>query len=157
MVTVSVRVLETTRWRDSRVDKVQSWTRPGDRVTGVSPCIHAAGETRKLVHTVHASTRFRSWFRSVERFHQWGRIRSDTPPSIELGGESEFMLRCALRATLMLACLRVAERSFVSLQVWCMESMMLGASCVSGLSISVCACGPAMLGALLVMASCMRE
>ena len=33
---------------------------------------------------------------------------------------------------------------------------MLGASCVSELSISICVCGLAMLGALLVMVSCMR-
>ena len=66
----------------------------------------------------------------------WGEwIRSDTPPSIELGGESEFMLR----------------RAVVH------GSTMLGASCVSELSISICVCGSAMLGALLVMVSCMRE
>ena len=51
--------------------------------------------------------------RSLERFHRSEWIRSDTPPSIELGGESEFMLRLVLAF-----CLAMSDIALCCTRMW---------------------------------------
>ena len=50
------------------------------------------GETREMV-TLFMLERFRSWSEAWNGFARRLGIRSDTPPSIELGGESDCTLR----------------------------------------------------------------